>query len=123
MNIFGIIILVKYQLLGFVIFCPICYKRWFNSIYALFCPCNFFRIYTIYRIVVCSFYYISGGILVNGNFVGTPKFNLILLLIGTSLASWMGTTGAAMLLIRPLIRANKWRNDKTHIIIFFFFGS
>ena len=64
---------------------------------------------------------ISGGILIKGDFVGTPKFNLILLLIGTSLASWMGTTGAAMLLIRPLIRANKWREEKTHIIIFFIF--
>ena len=40
---------------------------------------------------------------------------------GTALASWMGTTGAAMLLIRPVIRANAWRKNKTHVIIFFIF--
>ena len=81
----------------------------------------FFLEYIPFIILLFALFTISGGILVNGNFVGTPKFNFILLLIGTSLASWMGTTGAAMLLIRPLIRANKWRNDKTHIIIFFIF--
>ena len=64
---------------------------------------------------------ISGGIVLRGNFVGTPGLNLLFLLVGTLLASWMGTTGAAMLLIRPLIRANKWRENKTHIIIFFIF--
>jgi len=64
---------------------------------------------------------ISGGIVLRGNFVGTPKFNLLILIVGTILASWMGTTGAAMLLIRPLIRANKWRVNKAHIIVFFIF--
>ncbi len=77
--------------------------------------------YIPFIILLFALYTISGGILVKGNFIGTPKFNLILLLIGTSLSSWMGTTGAAMLLIRPLIRANKWRNHKTHVVIFFIF--
>ena len=64
---------------------------------------------------------ISGGIVLRGNFVGTPELNLLFLIVGTVLASWMGTTGAAMLLIRPLIRANQWRENKTHIIVFFIF--
>ena len=47
--------------------------------------------------------------------------NLILLLMGTLLASWVGTTGAAMLMIRPVIRANAWREKKAHVKIFFIF--
>ena len=77
--------------------------------------------YIPFIVLLFALFTISGGILINGDFVGTPKFNFILLLIGTSLASWMGTTGAAMLLIRPLIRANMWRKAKTHVIIFFIF--
>src|SRR5699024_4871469 len=47
--------------------------------------------------------------------------NLVLLIIGTFLASFMGTTGAAMLMIRPLIRANSERKNKIHTIVFFIF--
>jgi Na+/H+ antiporter NhaD/arsenite permease-like protein len=47
--------------------------------------------------------------------------NTLIILIGTILASWMGTTGAAMLLIRPLIRANAHRKHKVHVIVFFIF--
>ena len=72
-------------------------------------------------ILLLSLFVISGGICISGNLVGTPTFNLSVLIIGTVLASWMGTTGAAMLLIRPLIRANKWRMNKVHIIVFFIF--
>ena len=77
--------------------------------------------YIPFIVLLFALFTISGGIVLRGNFVGTPKFNSVLILIGTLLASWMGTTGAAMLLIRPLIRANIWRNNKTHIIIFFIF--
>ncbi len=52
---------------------------------------------------------------------GSPKVNLVLLLIGTILASWIGTTGAAMVLIRPLLRANAWRRYKVHTVVFFIF--
>ena len=52
---------------------------------------------------------------------GTPSFNTGLLAFGTLLASWTGTTGAAMLLIRPLLRANAWRRAKVHIVVFFIF--
>tara|TARA_B100000029_G_scaffold282697_1_gene276586 strand:- start:2910 stop:4277 length:1368 start_codon:yes stop_codon:yes gene_type:complete len=77
--------------------------------------------YIPFIVLLFALFTISGGIVLRGNFVGTPSLNLLFLLIGTLLASWMGTTGAAMLLIRPLIRANKWRENKTHIIIFFIF--
>ena len=77
--------------------------------------------YIPFIILLFSLFTISGGIVLRGNFVGTPLFNTSLLLIGTILASWMGTTGAAMLLIRPLIRANKWRKNIIHVIIFFIF--
>jgi len=77
--------------------------------------------YIPFIILLFALFTISGGIVIRGNFVGTPFLNLFFLLIGTLLASWMGTTGAAMLLIRPLIRANKWRLNKTHIIVFFIF--
>tara|TARA_B110000014_G_scaffold263054_1_gene258662 strand:- start:1001 stop:2302 length:1302 start_codon:yes stop_codon:yes gene_type:complete len=77
--------------------------------------------YIPFIVLLFALFTISGGIVLRGNFVGTPKLNLFFLLVGTLLASWMGTTGAAMLLIRPLIRANKWRKNKTHIIVFFIF--
>jgi len=77
--------------------------------------------YIPFIVLLLALFTISGGIVLRGNFVGTPGLNLLFLLIGTLLASWMGTTGAAMLLIRPLIKANKWRENKTHIIIFFIF--
>ena len=63
----------------------------------------------------------SGGILLRGTPAGTPKVNLLIMLIGTILASWIGTTGAAMLLIRPLLRANAKRKSRLHIVVFFIF--
>ena len=71
--------------------------------------------------LLLALFAISGGILIKGNLQGTPKLNLLILLIGTCLASIMGTTGASMLLIRPLIKANYWRKNKVHIIVFFIF--
>ena len=77
--------------------------------------------YIPFIILLLSLFTVAGGICLRGTIIGTPKMNLFLLSIGTILASWMGTTGAAMLLIRPLIRANKWRINKVHIIVFFIF--
>ena len=77
--------------------------------------------YLPFIILLLSLYTVGGGICINGNLVGTPKLNLIIISIGTLLSSWMGTTGSAMLLIRPLIRANKWRTKNTHVIVFFIF--
>ena len=77
--------------------------------------------YIPFIFLLLALFTVSGGICLKGSLVGTPVLNLILLVIGTILASWMGTTGAAMLLIRPLLRANEWRVNKVHIIVFFIF--
>lgn len=77
--------------------------------------------YFPFIILLWSLFTISGGLYVKGTLQGTPKLNLIFLIVGTALASWMGTTGASMLLIRPVLRANAWRKSKTHLIVFFIF--
>ncbi len=77
--------------------------------------------YIAFILLLASLFTISGAILVRGTLVGTPLLNTIILGIGVVLASFMATTGASMLLIRPLIRANKFRSKKVHIIIFFIF--
>ncbi|MCG8603769.1 sodium:proton antiporter, partial [bacterium] len=77
--------------------------------------------YIPFIILLWALYTAAGGILIKGAPVGVPLNNLILLVIGTSLASWIGTTGAAMVLIRPLIRMNKHRKSKVHLIVFFIF--
>ncbi|MAX10070.1 MAG: sodium:proton antiporter [Candidatus Marinimicrobia bacterium] len=90
-----------------------------------FASYEFFKVmlteYFPFIILLFSLYTISGGILLKGTLVGSPKVNTIILTIGTCLASIMGTTGAAMLLIRPLIRANKRRKHKIHTMVFFIF--
>ena len=77
--------------------------------------------YIPFIVLLLGLFIVAGGIALKGTLVGTTKVNVILLLIGTVLASWIGTTGAAMLMIRPLIRANAWREKKVHIIVFFIF--
>lgn len=77
--------------------------------------------YLPFIILLFSLFTISGGIRLKGTLIGTPYVNTGLILIGTLLASWMGTTGAAMLLIRPVLRANKGRKHKIHTIVFFIF--
>ena len=77
--------------------------------------------YMPFIILLLAMFTISGGVRLTGTLVGTPIVNLLIILIGTLLASWMGTTGAAMLLIRPIINANKHRKNKVHIIVFFIF--
>ena len=72
-------------------------------------------------VILIALFVVSGGVLISGNMKGTPIVNTSILFIGTVLASWMGTTGASMLLIRPLIRSNKDRDNKVHIFIFFIF--
>ena len=77
--------------------------------------------YMPFIILLLALFTISGGVRLTGTFVGTPIVNSLIILVGTILASWMGTTGAAMLLIRPLIRANMDRKNKVHVIVFFIF--
>lgn len=77
--------------------------------------------YLPFIILLWGLFTVSGGIYFKGSLVGKPAVNILILLIGTILASWMGTTGAAILLIRPLIRANKERRYKVHTVVFFIF--
>ena len=65
--------------------------------------------YIPFIILLLALFTISGGVRLTGSLVGTHSVNTLIILIGTILASWMGTPGAAMLLIRPLIRANAHR--------------
>ncbi len=68
-----------------------------------------------------SLFIISGGVVITGNLVGKPKVNASFLAIGGIMASFIGTTGAAMLLIRPLLKTNSERRHKLHTVIFFIF--
>ena len=77
--------------------------------------------YLPFILLVASLFVVAGGIRLAGNLVGNPKTNTTILFCGTALASVLGTTGAAMLLIRPLIRANESRRHRTHIFVFFIF--
>jgi len=77
--------------------------------------------YVPFIILLLALFTISGGVRLKGSLVGKPIVNVLIILIGTLLASWMGTTGAAMLLIRPLIRANQKRKYKVHTVVFFIF--
>ncbi|MDX1737386.1 MAG: sodium:proton antiporter [Alphaproteobacteria bacterium] len=77
--------------------------------------------YIPFIILLFSLFTVAGGVRLRGKLRGTPLVNTTILLIGTAIASWMGTTGAAMLLIRPLLRANEWRTHKVHVVVFFIF--
>ena len=77
--------------------------------------------YVPFIIFVGSLFIVAGGIHVRGSFVGRPIVNTAILALGAVLANFMGTTGAAMLLIRPLIGANENRRRKVHTFIFFIF--
>jgi Na+/H+ antiporter NhaD/arsenite permease-like protein len=77
--------------------------------------------YIPFIILLLALYTVSGGIFIEGRLKGTPAMNVLMLLIGTLLASCMGTTGASMLMIRPVLRANAFRKDKKHVVVFFIF--
>ena len=77
--------------------------------------------YIPFIVLLLGLFTVAGGIHIAGAPEGTTKNNVIMLAIGTFLASFVGTTGAAMLLIRPVLRSNAWRQHKTHIVVFFIF--
>ena len=77
--------------------------------------------YIPFIILLWALFTVSGGIYVKGSLKGTPAVNAAILLIGTILASVIGTTGASMLMIRPILRSNSWRVHKVHTIVFFIF--
>lgn len=77
--------------------------------------------YLPFIVLLFALYTISGGILITGNLHGSPALNTGILALGAACASIMGTTGAAMLLIRPLLRANDNRRHNVHVVVFFIF--
>jgi Na+/H+ antiporter NhaD/arsenite permease-like protein len=77
--------------------------------------------YAAFIIMLGALFVISGGIVVRGTLAGTPGLNTIMLSVGAVLASVIGTTGASMLLIRPLLRANSVRERKAHVFVFLIF--
>jgi Na+/H+ antiporter NhaD/arsenite permease-like protein len=77
--------------------------------------------YVPFIILIGTLFTIGGGIFIRGTMRGSPGVNASIMVIGTALASWIGTTGAAVLLIRPLLRANRERRHATHTVVFFIF--
>ena len=77
--------------------------------------------YLTFIVLLFGLFCVSGNITMEGDFAGSPGVNTGLLLMGTILASCIGTTGASMLMIRPVIKMNSWRRHKRHLIVFFIF--
>jgi Na+/H+ antiporter NhaD/arsenite permease-like protein len=75
--------------------------------------------YMSFIIVLFSLYTVAGGLLITGHLGGRPWSNAGVLAFGTLMASVVGTTGAAMILVRPLIRANAARTHNVHVVVFF----
>ena len=86
-----------------------------NLVHALFAE------YIPFIVLLTALFAVSGGIFIRGNLHGSPGLNTAILAIGAFLASFMGTTGASMLMIRPLIRANDNRKHVAHVVVFFIF--
>ncbi len=74
--------------------------------------------YLSFIALLASLFVVSGGIFVDGDIEATPRNNTIFLALGAILASFIGTTGAAMLLIRPILNTNRERAHKTHTVLF-----
>ena len=77
--------------------------------------------YLTFIVLLFGLFCVAGNICLEGDLQGKPSTNIKLLLIGTILASWIGTTGASMVMIRPLIRANSWRKNSVQVVVFFIF--
>ena len=77
--------------------------------------------YVSFIVLLAALYVISGGILMRGDLLATPRVNSTFLAIGSVLASFIGTTGASMLLVRALLQTNRERTRVTHTVIFFIF--
>src|SRR6266581_4440438 len=80
-----------------------------------------FHEYIGFIVVIGALFVVAGGIHIQGSLAGTPLVNTGMLGLGAVLTNLLGTTGASVLLIRPLLRANKRRTRVVHIVIFFIF--
>ncbi|HXK10375.1 MAG TPA: sodium:proton antiporter [Vicinamibacteria bacterium] len=77
--------------------------------------------YVSFIVLLGGLFVISGGILLEGDLEATPRTNAAFLGLGALLASFVGTTGASMLLIRPLLQTNRERKHVAHTVVFFIF--
>jgi Na+/H+ antiporter NhaD/arsenite permease-like protein len=77
--------------------------------------------YIPFILLLLALFTVAGGIVIRGNIHGAPLANSVLLLIGAVLASFIGTTGASMVMIRPVMRANDDRRHNAHVVVFFIF--
>ena len=77
--------------------------------------------YLTFIILLFGLFCVSGNITMEGDFAGSPRINAGLLVLGTLLASCIGTTGASMLMVRPVLKMNYWRRRKSPIMVFFIF--
>lgn len=77
--------------------------------------------YLTFIVLLFGLFCVSGNITMEGDFAGSPRINVGLIALGTLLASCIGTTGASMLMVRPVIKMNSWRKRKSHIMVFFIF--
>lgn len=77
--------------------------------------------FVAFILLLGTLFVIAGGIVVRGTLAGTPGLNAVFLAFGAVLASVIGTTGASMVLIRPLLRANSVRLRKAHVLVFYIF--
>lgn len=77
--------------------------------------------YLTFIILLFGLFCVAGNITMEGDLAGSPRINVGLLALGTLLSSWIGTTGASMLMVRPVIKMNAWRKRRSHIMVFFIF--
>ena len=77
--------------------------------------------YLTFIVLLFCLFCVAGNITLEGDLAGSPRVNVALLLFGTLLSSVVGTTGASMLMVRPMIKMNSWRRRKRHVMVFFIF--
>lgn len=77
--------------------------------------------YLTFIVLLFGLFCVAGNITLVGDLAGSPRINVALLLFGTLLSSFIGTTGSSMLMVRPIIKMNAWRKRKRHIMVFFIF--
>lgn len=77
--------------------------------------------YLTFIVLLLGLFCVAGNITMEGDLAGSPRVNVILLAVGTLLSSLIGTIGASMLMVRPVIKMNAWRRNRAHIMVFFIF--
>lgn len=77
--------------------------------------------YLTFIVLLFGLFCVAGNITMEGDLAGSPRVNVLLLAVGTLLSSLIGTTGASMLMVRPVIKMNAWRKNRAHIMVFFIF--